>query len=50
MKFLRAFYHSLIWALEMKRRADHDMAVLGRINPASIKDIDKFLQERGALS
>jgi hypothetical protein len=50
MKYLIGFWHSFKWALEMKRRTYHDMAVLGRIDPGSIKDIDKFLRERGTIS
>jgi hypothetical protein len=49
MNTLKGFYHSWIWALEMKRRVYQDMAVFGRINPVSIKDIDKFLRDRGVI-
>lgn len=50
MNTLKSIYHSWIWALEMKRRVCHDMAVFGHINPGSIKDIDKFLRERGVTA
>ncbi len=46
MKYLKGLWHSVVWALEMKRRTYHDMAVMGRINPESITDIDKFLREK----
>ena len=46
MKYLKGFWHSLIWAIEIKRRTYHDIAVLGSINPESITDIDKFLREK----
>ena len=49
MKHIIGLYHSWLWALEMKRRVYQDMAVFGRINPMSIKDIDKFLRERGVI-
>ena len=46
MKYLKALWHSVVWAIEMKRRTYHDIAVMGRINPESITDIDKFLREK----
>ena len=49
MKHIIGLYHSWLWALEMKRRVYQDMAVFGRINPLSIKDIDKFLRDRGVI-
>ena len=49
MKHIIGLYHSWIWALAMKRRVYQDMAVFGRIDPLSIKDIDKFLRDRGVI-
>ena len=46
MKYLKGLWHSVVWAIEMKRRTYHDIAVMGRINPESITDIDKFLREK----
>ena len=46
MKYLKGLWHSVVWALEMKHKTYHDLAVMGRINPESITDIDKFLREK----
>lgn len=46
MKYIKGLWHSWLWALEMKRRVNHDLAIFGRINPESIKDIDKFLKQQ----
>ena len=46
MKYLKGFWHSVVWALEMKRRVDSERIFFDRINPESITDIDKFLREK----
>ena len=46
MKWLKGFYHSFLWALEMKRRAVYERELFGSINPESITDIDRFLRDR----
>jgi hypothetical protein len=46
MKYLKGFWHSVVWALEMKRRVDSERIFFDRINPESITDIDRFLREK----
>lgn len=49
MKHLIAFYHSWLWALQMNRKVSQDLSIFGRIDPRTVKDIDKFLRQRGEI-
>ena len=47
MKHIRGLWASWCWALDQTRRTQFEQAVFGRVDPTTIKDIDKFLQARG---
>lgn len=49
MKHLRGLWASWCWALDQNRRVQFEQSVFGRVEPDTIKDIDKFLQARGQL-
>ena len=49
MKHLHGLWTSWCWALDQSRRAQFEQAVFGRVDPATVKDIDKFLQGRGVM-
>jgi hypothetical protein len=49
MKHLKGFWHSLCWAIDQSRRIQFEQAVFGRVDPVTIKDIDKFMRSRGVL-
>jgi hypothetical protein len=49
MNYLQGLWHSWLWALEMKHKVNQDMIIFGHIRPDSIKDIDKYIRDRGVI-
>lgn len=49
LKYLRGIWHSWCWAVDMSRRVQFEREVFGKVDPATITDIDKFMRSRGVL-